>query len=62
MDQEQIKKMLNDLKAMNYNQWLAVRKIMDIKFQFALNSVKVDFSEVEDSLFIENIISLTQER
>lgn len=61
MEQEEIILILNDLKAMNYNQWLAVRKIMDLKFKVALNSVKVEFSQTEDSLFIENIIGMTLE-
>lgn len=61
MDHKEAKEIVKTLQGLSYNQWVAVRKIMDLKFQQKLDNVRIEFDREEDDLFIINIIGLTRE-
>lgn len=61
MDPKEAKEVVTSLAVLSYNQWIAVRKIMDLKFQQRLDNVRIDLIGDEDSLFIANIIGITRD-
>ena len=61
MDAKEAKEIVKVLGVLSYNQWISIRKIMDLKFQQRLDSVMIELKSGEDDLFIENIIAVTRD-